>query len=79
MLTDVLSGAKFCRQLRNGDWEVQTQTNPDIYVLHRVFPLLNQTMCTCWDFRKNSEGDDSFECKHILLVDLVIDQDDQSI
>ena len=39
MLTDVLSGAKFCRQVGNGDWEVQTQTNPDLYVLHRVFPV----------------------------------------
>lgn len=73
MLTDVHNGNKVCQQIHNGSWRVQTQTNPtNQQLMYIVSPLFGRiASCTCDDFNHNSALDDDFECKHMILVDLM--------
>jgi hypothetical protein len=74
MLQDVNQGLKVCQRLPNGTWQVQTQTHPtNQNIMYTVSSRYGRiAMCTCDDFYFNAQIDDSFECKHMLLVDFKI-------
>lgn len=74
MLHDVDQGFKECLPQQNGTWLVQTQTNPFNQQLRHVVSSLcgHIASCTCNDFHQNSPFDDDFECKHMILVDLIM-------
>jgi hypothetical protein len=76
MLENVDSGDRFCEEINEGTWRVQTQTNADVQVEYTVSSLDDRiALCTCPDFNKYSISDDEFECKHIILVNCIINRE----